>query len=170
MFQAKVVEKTKRTFYDKIFRKSCCLWDNVEKILYSRASHRWQQGVCALYAGHLRIKIYTQNKYYLLIFHYNNGCKNASQYYVIHELPVLQWLNFGEGKPINFTVRHRLHLFTVNSKTTVKCSCSFIRFLLEIKGNRFRIALWYSHMYFKRREWIWRYKSIHYKENSGSWF
>jgi len=32
------------------FRKSCRLWDNVEKVLYSRAGHRWQYGACALLA------------------------------------------------------------------------------------------------------------------------
>ena len=49
-------------------------------------------GARALYDGYLRLQIHAQSMYYLLIFHYNNGCNNASQYYVIHKLPVLYLL------------------------------------------------------------------------------
>jgi len=58
MFQEKVVEKIKKNILSSViylfFRKSCRLWDNVEKILYSRTDHRWQRGACALHAGYLR--------------------------------------------------------------------------------------------------------------------
>jgi hypothetical protein len=37
-------------------RKSCYLWDNVEKILWHRVGHRWQYGACALHTGCLRIE------------------------------------------------------------------------------------------------------------------
>jgi hypothetical protein len=37
-------------------QKSCHLWDNVEKILYSGTVHRWQYGARALHAGYLRLK------------------------------------------------------------------------------------------------------------------
>jgi len=33
------------------FRKSCLLWDNMEKTSYSRTGHRWQNGAFALHAG-----------------------------------------------------------------------------------------------------------------------
>jgi len=38
--------------------------------------------------GYLRLQTHTHNTYYLLLFHYNNGCKNASQCYVVRTLPV----------------------------------------------------------------------------------
>ena len=34
-------------------------------------------------------KKHTQNEEYLLLFHSNNGCTNAPQYYVIRKLSVL---------------------------------------------------------------------------------
>jgi len=37
----------------------------------------------------LMLKIYTQNKRYLLFYHDNNGYANAPQCYVIRQLPVL---------------------------------------------------------------------------------
>jgi len=56
MFQTKVVEKTKDTFCVQwfFFRKSCRLWDNVEK--YGR-----KHGVCVLHAGYRRLQIHTHS-------------------------------------------------------------------------------------------------------------
>ena len=49
----KPVEKIKThiLFSVTYIRKSCRLWDNVEKTWYSRAAHRWQYGACALHGG-----------------------------------------------------------------------------------------------------------------------
>jgi hypothetical protein len=70
-------------------RKSCRLWDNVEK--YCRA---WQatddntkQALCML--RYLRLQTHTQNMWYLLFFHTNNGCTNAPQCYFERTLLVL---------------------------------------------------------------------------------
>jgi len=41
------------------FRKSCRLWDNVEK--YCTAGQAtWPYGACALHAGYLRLQTHTQ--------------------------------------------------------------------------------------------------------------
>jgi len=40
-------------------------------------------------AGYLRLQTHTQNMIYLLLLHCDNGCTNAPQRYVTHELPVL---------------------------------------------------------------------------------
>jgi len=53
MFQTKGVEKIKTHILCSVtfFRKSCRLWDNVEKMWYSPTDHRWQHGACALHDG-----------------------------------------------------------------------------------------------------------------------
>ena len=62
------------------------------KILHSRTDHRWQHGACSLHGGYLRLQTHTQNMYYLLLFHGNNGCTNASQCYVMRTFPVLLFI------------------------------------------------------------------------------
>jgi len=54
----KVVEKIKTHILCPMtfFRKSCRLWDNVEKYGTAGQAHRWQYGACALHAGYLRLK------------------------------------------------------------------------------------------------------------------
>jgi hypothetical protein len=62
MLQAKPVEKIKtHILYSKtlFFRKSCRVWENMGKILYSSTCHRWQYGACAFHAGYLRLQIHT---------------------------------------------------------------------------------------------------------------
>ena len=61
MFQTKLVEKIKTLFLYSVtfFWKSCRLWHNVEKTLYSVEGHVWQYGTCALHAGYLRLQIHT---------------------------------------------------------------------------------------------------------------
>jgi len=51
MFQTKVVQKIKTRILcsTNFLRKSCVLWDNVEKLLYSRTGHRRQHGACELH-------------------------------------------------------------------------------------------------------------------------
>jgi len=63
MFQTKVVEKIKTHILCSVpfFRKSCRLWDNVGKILYSGAGRIWKYGACALHVGYLRLQTHTQN-------------------------------------------------------------------------------------------------------------
>jgi len=57
MFRRKTVEKikTQTLCSTTIFRKSCRLWDNVERCCQSRSGHRWQYGACALHTGYLRL-------------------------------------------------------------------------------------------------------------------
>jgi hypothetical protein len=58
-----VVGKIKTRFVFSNFfppRKSCRLWENVEKYL-SGTGHRWQYGACALHAGYLRLHTHTHN-------------------------------------------------------------------------------------------------------------
>ena len=59
----KICRKYKNFVFNSVFfpRKSCRLWDKVEKILYSGAGHRRQYGACALHAGYLRLHTHTQN-------------------------------------------------------------------------------------------------------------
>jgi hypothetical protein len=43
IFQKKIVDKYKTRFvFNNFSRKSCRLWGNVEKILYSQTGNRWQ--------------------------------------------------------------------------------------------------------------------------------
>jgi hypothetical protein len=50
----------------------------------------------AFYASYLlRLQTHVQNMQFLLIFHCNNGCTNASQCYVIRRLPVLLYYKCG---------------------------------------------------------------------------
>jgi len=50
MFQTKVVEEIKRSILCSIFfRKSCCLWENVENGYRAGAGHRRNYGACALH-------------------------------------------------------------------------------------------------------------------------
>jgi len=57
--------------------------------LWSGVDHRRQYGACALHGEYLKLQIHTQNMQYLLLFHYNVGCTNAPECYVIRTLPVL---------------------------------------------------------------------------------
>jgi len=69
-------------------RKSCRLWDNVEKYRGTRQATQ-DNMTCPLRAGFLRLQTHTHNIKYLLFVHCNNGCTNAPQCYVIRTLPVL---------------------------------------------------------------------------------
>jgi len=42
-----------------------------------------------VHSGYKRIQMHTQNKQYSLLFHYNNGCRDVPQCYVVCTLPVL---------------------------------------------------------------------------------
>ena len=85
-------------------RKSCRLWENVEK--YCRA---WQatdgniiRGMRFACLGYLRLQSHTLNVFYLLLFHGNSGYANAPRCYVIPILPVLFRCQEGSG----FDYRH----------------------------------------------------------------
>ena len=73
-------------------RKSCRLWDNVEK-KYCRAGQATEdntvQKTCSLHTRYLRLQRHTQNKEQSLLFHCKNGSMNAPQCYVICTWPVL---------------------------------------------------------------------------------
>jgi hypothetical protein len=81
MFQTKVVEKIKTHILCSVtfFRKSYCLWDNVEK--YGRAREATNDNM-----AYARCKMDKQDymraqKYeYLSLYSVNNGFANASQY------------------------------------------------------------------------------------------
>jgi hypothetical protein len=92
MFQTKFVKKIKThftfsnvSFLSKIvsFLRQC------RKIQYSRTGHRWKYGACALHAGYLWLPTHTQNMWYSLLFHCNNGCTNEPQCYGVRTLAVL---------------------------------------------------------------------------------
>ena len=55
MFQTDVVGEIKTQILRSVTlpRKSCRLWDKVEKCFRAGADHRWQYGGCALHAGYL---------------------------------------------------------------------------------------------------------------------
>jgi hypothetical protein len=81
----RIVAKSKHTFYVQSFcKKSCHLWDNVEK--YWTAE---QATVDNMHAGYLRIQIHAQIMQYLLHYHCYSGSTNSSQSYVIWTLPAL---------------------------------------------------------------------------------
>ena len=85
-----------------IFYKIMALWDNLEKTLWSRESHRWQYGSRALYAGNLRLQIQSQC-IILLFFHCNNGCTKPPQFYILRAFFLLLYfknLNYGHCVPI----------------------------------------------------------------------
>jgi hypothetical protein len=89
----------------KFFRKSCRLWDNVEK--YGRARQATDDNIigrmcfaCCI----TKAKTHTKNMYYLLLFHGNNGYANAPQWYAIRKLPPLLDLTpFGWLRSISLT-------------------------------------------------------------------
>ena len=87
MFHGIVVQKIRtHNLYPITFcRKACRLCENVEKILWNRAGHRLQYGVCALHAGYLNLQTHVQNMYYLLLFHCNNTCTNASVFLLFQD-------------------------------------------------------------------------------------
>ena len=58
------------------------MWKNIVKLGRPHVTNM-------AHAGDLRLQIYIQNVYYLLLFHCNCGCTNAPQCYVIRTLPVL---------------------------------------------------------------------------------
>ena len=61
----------------------------MEKYCTAGQATRWQYGARALHAGYISLEIHTQNMYYLLPLHCNNGCTNAPQCHVMSTLPVL---------------------------------------------------------------------------------
>jgi hypothetical protein len=88
MFQRKVVGKIKTHILCSItvFRKSCRLRENVGK--YCRAGQATDDSI--VHAVYLRLQTHTHDMQHLLLFHYNNGCTNAPQCYVICTSPA--WL------------------------------------------------------------------------------
>jgi len=91
MFRAKFVEYQNKHFsFNNIYfpPKILPLIRRCGKIRQSGADHRWLYGSRSLHAGHLRLQTHSRN--FLLLFHDNNGCTNALQYYVtrVVTLPV----------------------------------------------------------------------------------
>jgi len=89
--EKKVAEKleTNILWSMTVFKKSCRLWDNVEKYCTAGACHIWQYGACALHAGYLKLQTQTNFVLHLFIFHCNNGCTYAPHCYVIRTVSVL---------------------------------------------------------------------------------
>jgi hypothetical protein len=103
-----LVEKIKRHILCSIpfFRKSCSLWDNVEKYVGDRGAPMTSKyGAYALRAGLARLHAHAHahalgyptqaharvntDQYVILLFHSNNGYANAPQWYVICTFPLL---------------------------------------------------------------------------------
>ena len=91
MFQTHVVEKIKTHFMfnNCFFRKSCNLWDNVEK--YGTVRQATDDSIIRrmCFACCINKVTGTHWEYVILFFHGNNGYANALQCYVIRTLPVL---------------------------------------------------------------------------------
>jgi len=94
IFQIKFVEKAKTHILCSVtfFRKSCRLWDNVEKC--GRAGQCAGDNITrrmrfACRTTKARIKIHNQNIQYLLFFHCNNGYANAPHCYVKRTLYIV---------------------------------------------------------------------------------
>jgi hypothetical protein len=87
IFKTKVIEEIRRHILcsmTSFSRKSCRLWDNVEK--YCRAGQATGDNMAHAYCKATN----THSEYViLLIFHCNNDCTNAPQRYVIRTLPGL---------------------------------------------------------------------------------
>ena len=80
MFRTKVVQKIKTRILCSVtvFLKSCRLWDNVGKMLYSR--HKLQYGACAIHDGYLELLGFSWN----LICEYFWKKKNLSRRFKLH--------------------------------------------------------------------------------------
>jgi hypothetical protein len=79
MSQTNVVEKFETQILCSItmYRKSCRVWDNVEK--YGRAGQATHEITWRMRIACCVPKTHTLNMLYLLLIHYNNGCtKRAS--------------------------------------------------------------------------------------------
>jgi hypothetical protein len=76
--------------FSNVFFENCAVFEIMWKIFEEPGMPQMTiYGACALHAGYLRLETHTQNVQYLLLFHYNNGCKNAPLRYVIYTLTVL---------------------------------------------------------------------------------
>jgi len=73
--------------FNNLFSK-IVLSDNVKKKFRARRGAD-DNMAHAPFAEYLRLQTHTQNMYYSLPFHCNNGCTNAPQCYVIRTLAVL---------------------------------------------------------------------------------
>jgi len=74
MFQKETVQKIKTHVLCSVtfFRKSCRLWENLEKkILYGGSDHKWQHGARALHAGYLRLQ--TKHSEYVIIIGFSTA-------------------------------------------------------------------------------------------------
>jgi hypothetical protein len=97
MFKIKCIEKIKRRILCSVTfsRKSCRLWDNVEKYGWAREAANDSihvNGVCSLFAPQLRLQERYQNMQYLLFFHGNSGYANVPQCWIICTLCLLFFL------------------------------------------------------------------------------
>jgi hypothetical protein len=96
MFKTRVIEKIKTFIVSSITfsRKSCRLWDNVEK--YGTARQATDDNIIRRMRFACWISKATDTHsecVILLLFHGNNGYANAPQCYVIRKLPVLLLIN-----------------------------------------------------------------------------
>jgi hypothetical protein len=80
--------QTTHFMFSKHFRKSCRLWDNVEKYCTAGQATYWQFGECALHYGYLRLR--THSQYVILIASPpQQWLHGRALCYVILTLPVL---------------------------------------------------------------------------------
>ena len=64
-------------------RKSCHLWDNVEQCCRAGQATDDKRAHAHCVLEHPSLQTHTRNMQYLLLFHCNNGCKNAPHCYAI---------------------------------------------------------------------------------------
>ena len=130
MFQTKVVQKIKTHILCSVtfFRKSCGLWNNVEKCCTSGqvTDGNMAHAHCMLDTSGYRHTLTIFNIY----SHYNSGCRNASEYYVIRTFGCLvayfavQLCFLSEG----FRSCYRLSCMSVQRFSVV-----FLLFLISFK-------------------------------------
>jgi hypothetical protein len=89
VFQKKIVEEIKTHFaFSNVFRKSCVLWDNVEKFCRFGRPQMTIWRVCIL--CRVPKAKNTHSEYVILmLLRCKSGCSKAPQYYVIHTLSIL---------------------------------------------------------------------------------
>jgi len=85
IFQTHHIEKINRHFmFNKCVRKSCRLWDNVDK--YCRARQVTDDNKMRdihFTCWNVRMQKHTQNMKYLLYFEDKNVCRSTDQYYIL---------------------------------------------------------------------------------------
>ena len=97
VFQAKNYRENRNThfMFNHVFRKSCCLWDNVKKN-FAEPDRKlltiWRMRI----ACWIPKATNSPSHYVIMLFRYNSGCRNSPQCYLISTLLALLAYKFGQ--------------------------------------------------------------------------